>query len=370
MHADARAAQDAQRSRAAAVACFPPSLDANPYLRLLHGALRREGVTQAALRDLSIRSLRAERERVRALHLHWPEPLYRFERGPELLRALLSWVKLVRLVIRLTAARLLGYRVVWTVHQVLPHERRHRGLDLTAAFCLARLASVLTAHDADTAEEAQRRLRVPPARLRVIAHGSYVGVYPPRGSRAEVRGRLDLEPESFVLLSFGELRGHKGLDLLLEAFHGLALPELALIVAGHPKQAAVAETVREFARRDDRIRLLLRFVPDAEVAELYGAADAAVVTRSGGTSGSLVLALSLGLPVIAPSVRAYRDLIGQDGGWLYERQDAVALRAAIAAAAASPAEAKRRGGRALESARALRWETAAAQFAPLLTGAA
>ncbi|HEX7524764.1 MAG TPA: glycosyltransferase, partial [Gaiellaceae bacterium] len=119
---------------------------------------------------------------------------------------------------------------------------------------------------------------------------------------------------------------------------------------------------------DPRIRLLLDYVADAEVAELFGAADAAVVARDdGGTSGSLVLPLSLGVPVIAADCPAYRSLTGgESSGWLFRPGDESSLCEVLEQAAANTDEARRRGSAALERARRLRWSDAAAQTARLL----
>ena len=51
------------------------------------------------------------------------------------------------------------------------------------------------------------------------------------------------------------------------------------------------------AAADERIKPLLEFIPDERVSELFAASDAAVCPRQdGGTSGALILALSMGVP--------------------------------------------------------------------------
>ena len=62
---------------------------------------------------------------------------------------------------------------------------------------------------------------------------------------------------------------------------------------------------------------LLEFVPEERVAELFHACDAAVLpTGEAGTSGSLILALSMGLPVVAADVPTTRELVRRRGGGL------------------------------------------------------
>src|SRR4051794_20198158 len=288
------------------VASFPPALEANPYQRLLYEHLAAEGVELVDDADVNEGWLRMSwllrhRSSLEVLHMHWPQGLWRVERGGPALQRALAWVKLATLAVRLPLARRLGYRLVWTVHQVKPPESRKR-LDLAGARLLARNCDVLIAHDEDTAADARALLRRD--KIAIVPHGNYRGVYPPGRPAAEVRRELGLSPSTFVFLCFGEVRAYKGLDRLLDAWRSASLPDAALVVAGRPVDAASSEAVETAARADARIKPLLGFVPDERVTELFGACDAAVIARNPGTSGSLILSLSLGRPVIAPRTRS------------------------------------------------------------------
>jgi glycosyltransferase involved in cell wall biosynthesis len=81
----------------------------------------------------------------------------------------------------------------------------------------------------------------------------------------------------------------------------------------------------------------------------------------GGTSGSLVLALTLGVPVVAADAPSYRELVGEGAaGWLFRPGDAASLASALERAAREPAEARAEKARAAaEVAGSLDWaETA------------
>ena len=68
--------------------------------------------------------------RVRWLHAHWPESLYRWHRGPapSAAAALVAEARDSSRS-RLRLARALGYRFVWTIHQVYPHDSDDPALD-------------------------------------------------------------------------------------------------------------------------------------------------------------------------------------------------------------------------------------------------
>jgi beta-1,4-mannosyltransferase len=359
-------ARAARASTARRIACFPPTVLSNPYVDLLYGALAAHGLERVAAPTFSVRWLTRARTTVSILHVHWPEGLYRVSRPfPEPLASLAAVVKLALFQIRLAAARLLGYRIVWTVHQPLPHERT-RG-DVVAARALARAAHTLVAHDEGTAANAVRALDCSARKIRIVPHGSYDGVYRETRGRDEVRRALGVEPSDTVFLCFGEVRGYKSVDVLLAAWRTAGLADAVLVVAGHPKDPRLESTLR--AAHDRSIRLLLERIPDDAVADLYAAADISVVARGdGGTSGALVLALTLGKPVVAAAVPSVHEALGgRDAGWLFEPDAPGSLAEAIRRAHADP-ERARRASQARDAALALAWPSLAARAASALTG--
>ena len=347
------------------IASLPPVLEANPYQRLLYAELARGGLELEPRPRLKLGWLRRHRRTVGVLHFHWPEAYYRY--GHRKRDGLRSWPLLALFAVRLAAAKALGYRIAWTIHQVRPHETASPILDRLGSRVLAAFSDVLIAHDASTAREAQARFG--PADVHVIPHGSYVGVYPAGRPRAAIRAELGIDPASFTFLCFGDLRAYKEVELLLDAFSAADLPDATLVLAGGARSERLARLAQE-AERDPRVRTRLGFVPESGVAELFAACDAAVLPRGdGGTSGSLILALSLGLPVVAARTRSYVELTdGEASGWLFTPGDRDSLRLALEAAAADAVDARRRGANALRRAELLAWPEIGDRTARLFTG--
>jgi glycosyltransferase involved in cell wall biosynthesis len=349
------------------VASFPPVLASNPYQRLLYEHLGQFGVVlYDGHTELTVRWLWRMRRTIKVVHFHWPQVYYRCRRAPRRTQQALSWLKLAAFAIRLAAARALGYRVVWTVHQVLPHERSGVRLDRAGSRVLAKSSNALIAHD-DATAAAARELRDEAGKVHVIPHGSYVGVYPAGRTRAAVRTALGIDDSAFVFLSLGHIRAYKDLELVVDAFGDCGAPHAVLIVAGTPMDEAAKRAILAAAERDRRIKPLLEFVPAERVAELFQASDAAVIGRGdGGTSGSLILAMSLGLPTVASDTPAYRALLGASAaGWLYRPGDRASLAAALALAVRDPA-ATAKGAAALSRAAELDWGPIARRTAEVL----
>lgn len=358
---DAAAPAAVERRARLRIARFPPTPDENPYQRLLYQHLGGFGFELDRDAAFTLAWLWRARRRRGYLHFHWRmDRLYRR-----------SWLRLALFAVRLRAARLLGYRLVWTIHEPYPHARPAPRLDRAAGRMLARACHVLLAHDHVHVSEASATFGCPDGRIGVVPHGSYIGVYPRGRSRASVREELGVPPSAFAFLCFGGLQPYKRIDVLLRAFDSLRDAGTYLVVAGQVKDVRVAAEVEAAARRDGRIVPRFGFAAEERVAELFEACDAAVLARDDGwSSGSLILALSHGLPVVAANMPAYRRLL-EDGraGWLFEPASAESLGAALAAAASDRARVRAKGKAALAKARSLCWSDIAEMTAAHLLAA-
>ena len=348
------------------IASFPPVIGTNPYQRLLYEHLIPHDLYLVPRSRLSFGMLIRERHRVGVLHFHWPQGCYQQPRGPRWVRVLLSWPRIALFAVRLLVARALSYRVMWTVHQVIPHEPLSRYVDIAGARVLAAASNVLIVHDKATERSGRALLGRSGRRISVLAHGSYIGAYPPGRDRSAVREALDIPASAFVVLAFGMIRAYKGSSLLLDAFQRADIEDAVLIFAG-PALGAAAAPIEAAARQDPRIRTLLGYVEDEDVTGLFAAADVAAISRhDGGTSGAIILAMSMGVPVVTARLPAYEDLLGGgSAGWLFEPGDSAAFAAALVAARTDPLAAER-GREALRRAEGLRWDETASGIAGLL----
>jgi glycosyltransferase involved in cell wall biosynthesis len=320
------------------VAMLPRRLATNPYCDLLSEHLEKFGVEVVDGRS-GVRWLLAARRRVRVLHFHWPER--HFQRGR--LESALGFAA------RLLLARALGYRLVWTVHNLGPHEGTTLGDRCVRA--TLRGVATLVVHCAS----ARRALGRAGAGAFVIPHGNYLGRYPNGIGRAAARIRLGLDPESQVLLAFGQVRPYKGLGGLCRAFTAVDVPTARLLIAGEPvaggEQALAAVT-------DPRIRVVPRHVPDGEVQVFFNAADWVVFAyRDVLTSGAAMLAFSFGRGIVAPRRGCLGELGSSGAAILYGPDEPDALAEALRRALASDATAA--GERAARLARAASWDTIA-----------
>jgi glycosyltransferase involved in cell wall biosynthesis len=362
------------------VAAFP-RMHLNPYGQLFYAALSRTGIELADDPRFDAKWMWRNRRRIAFLHFHWDGGYYESQR--ERFHEIRSWIGLARYAMRLWLARALGYRIAWTVHEVVPHEPRSVRRDIMAGRILARSSHALFAHDQPTAFRAKKVLRTGGREISVVPHGQYGDVYPPGRPRDDVRAEWDLDRGSFVFLAFGNLRRYKRIEQLLDAFALVEAPHAALVIAGdfvwrirQPEfERRLVARLEDAAGADHRIRFRIGRVPDDQVGELHSACDAAVLARSDGwTSGSLILALCNGLPVVAARTPAYVDLLGNGAaGWFFEPDDVNSLAQTLSRVAAARAPAVQKRAAASRRAATLHWHdaatvTAAAKRATLPAG--
>jgi glycosyltransferase involved in cell wall biosynthesis len=289
------------------VIMFPLAVG-NPYQQLLSRELNRQGADVVLSRRPSLRQVWTETRRGRQflLHLHWQD-LITQANVPGFRAALFQFVASVHLTSLIAVARLRGARVVWTIHNLGPHEPHRPLLDKLLASSLAKLVDSAIVHSAYAASRVETKLRIDD--VKVAPHGNYLGAYPPAlRNRTEVRARLRIPEESYVFLAFGQIRPYKNIPRLISAFRRLDHPDARLLIAGEPTAGALDE-IHQAIGGDRRVALLTDRVPDFEVLELHSASDvAALGYQEIFSSGALLLALSCGVPVIAPAHSAAAEV--------------------------------------------------------------
>jgi glycosyltransferase involved in cell wall biosynthesis len=202
--------------------------------------------------------------------------------------------------------RRLGIPVVFTVHNVTPHEKIHWQKSILKS--LYRQADLLIAHSEVDATRLEKEFSHSRDHTVVIPHGSYgffaSGVT--SSSQESARRALKLAPDDEVVLFFGYIREYKGLDVLLDAWPSVvaARPRARLLVAGDPLNLPTERRVElESQLRAMGAIVHFSYIPFDHVVGYFQAADTLVMPyRKLSQSGVLFLGLSMGLPVVATAV--------------------------------------------------------------------
>lgn len=309
------------------IASLPGPESNNPYLWLFAQALSSAGIKFDGGLAITTRWLRERGPSYHAIHLHWPEDLWRDYVGMPI-RALMnrnlrgSWrayqltrgghalLGVHKLDRTLVAFRRRGLRIIWTVHNTEPHERASR-FDRSGYEAVARNTDLLIFHTEEVKEQFLERHRTDAMSV-VMAHGNYAGVYPPPRPATEVLPGLGLDPERPVVACLGNIRPYKGVDLACQAVERLG-GEVQLIIAGRSFDRRHGDLIRAQAKRVPGIVLIPRFVDDQLFSDLAAASEAILLPyRQITTSGALLAAMTLGRGVVASNAPFFRQTLAAE----------------------------------------------------------
>ena len=321
-----------------AVASIPNPEDCqNPYLRLLYKS-QEEGLLRIVpCPGVRFRWLWRNARNIDILHIHWPSFLY------ESPNARHRWKRLATVLAYFRLAKALGIKLVWTLHNVMPHQRMPGRIDVAARRALLGLVDHVVAHEPEAVEEARRCFR---RRFSwsIVPHMSYRGAYPEGPGRDEARHALQLPQDARVYLYLGAIRPNKRVPQIIRAFRSARQRGEYLVVAGAPATPHQETEVCKAKDRDDSVRLHLKAVPDSQVALFHEAADLGVIGSRITTSGTMYLHLTYDLPVITPLETFPKRVLSLPCSIAYE-DPAVDLAEAIAHARSINMEAARAAAR-------------------------
>lgn len=323
------------------VGYFPYHPGANPYQRLFADSLESAGCRVHRIAPRKLFPLRfAAAQKVDVLQLDWPHDWYQGRN--------VGTRSLKRLMYRDGLRVLQSLPVVWTAHNLVAHDAPDAADEQRMLQALIDVCDGIILLSSASRELLQGAYRLPVhTRLEVIHHGHYIGCYPDRMTRTEARQRLAVPPAARVVLFLGRLLPYKGLEELLAAFGAIAEGGDVLLLAGKTATPDYAASLRrriaDIDRPELRIEVTDALVPDAELQLYFNACDlVALPFRQVLNSGSLLLAMSFGCPVVAPRLGSIPE-VAWVGGWFgYDAASPRGLEDALSEALATVAASDRR----------------------------
>lgn len=268
---------------------------------------------------------------------------------------------LMKLPVALLARFIFARTLVFTLHNVVPHERLNSSIArieriLTSAFL--RLCNVVIVHSEGLRQMAIERYGLDEGRVRVIEHPVWL-------SAASTKRPLSKRASNIPrVLVYGNLRRNKAVDRLLEAFlqnNG----RWNLTIAGAVSDPEYFESritlLLDAAKSKSRdIDLRIGFVEESAVADLFAEADVVALTYDGfgAQSGVLFDAMAMRVPVVVTNEGALAETVLKYGvGKVAESLEASDLNSAIEQVVTMSLDDFRRGvDRMFEE---LSWERAA-----------
>lgn len=213
--------------------------------------------------------------------------------------------------------RICGGKIVWTVHNKYPHNRRYFRLNKILRMLFARFVHRLHVHCQTAVAIMSPILRVPKEKFFVIQHPEFPSTVMPSQNAREILFLKYPETQvlnsNIMLLMLGAISSYKGILEVIEIVKQ-HLPTATLIVAGAVKRwdKIYYNNVMQTASNSNTI-VIPRNIPEDDVPLFMNSADCVVFNFSDIlTSGSVLLALHYKKKIVIPSLGCLQELSGNN----------------------------------------------------------
>ena len=232
----------------------------------------------------------------RILHIHW---LFQFKLHWQVSR---NWKYLMRqwFTFWIFMIKIFNIKIIWTVHEILPHEQIFDN-DLLAAELLMNNCSSLIALNGNSLQYLQKKTHK--SRVILIPEGPLI--MPTTIDEIEFKNLLHVAPNKQLIVLVGFLQPYKGVTALLEGAHSLP-SALAIRIAGradrqYQKKLELIQFKLKLQNID--IDIAFRSLTDDEYGAYLNSADFICVPFNQiNNSGSINSALCAGVPVLIPNI--------------------------------------------------------------------
>jgi len=222
---------------------------------------------------------------------------------------------------------------VWTIHNLFSHDSKNSRFEKKVMEGIVNRCDGLIFHTSlakDIFSESIQIRNIPHA---VVPHGHYIDAYENTISRQEARKALCIPNSSKVVLFFGRMRKYKGLEELVHSFARTCdLETDFLVLAGLPFPDYPVEELRKLAANLKIKNFIFepRLIDESEFQIFFNSCDiVSLPFKNILNSGSLILAMSFGCPIVAPKIGSIPEVVYKEAYWGYEPDDKNGLDIAI-----------------------------------------
>jgi len=284
-------------------------------LSALKGRWKRLRVPEYLL-NLACLLIRFQADPPDVLHIQWLPLLTRF--GVELFFV--------------AQVRKLGISVVYTVHNLLPHDQHHHAAIRERYRRAYNLMDSLIVHTASDRAALQSQFGVPSEKIFEVKQGPvFHNLKAELSDREQMRKALGWGESWFCFLIFGGIRPYKGVEEAIRALPAVVsrCAQARLVIIGRGGQRYLS-SLQALARQLGVAEAMIwqrGFVPIERVAGLYAASDVALFPyRAISQSAALLTAAAFGSCILAANVGGIPEVI-QDGrtGMLWRTRDPAEL---------------------------------------------
>lgn len=273
---------------------YKKNKDSNPYNYLLYKAIEE---SEADIQITEFKLFKCFGLKYDIIHIHWPE-LYL--NSNYYLKALLFTLTFL---LGLCWAKLWGKKIVWTIHNLAPHNIKYKLINKVFWSVYFRLVDgCISLSEANKLIAIRRYPFLTKLKHSVCLHGLYTDYYEDDISRSVARRKLNIPADKKTFLFLGQIKPYKNVEKLINIFtDNTSFKDCILLIAGKFESIEYKNEVSALLERTENIVLKEGFVEDRDLATYFRASDAAIFPfKNIFNSGSVLLSLSFQTPAITP----------------------------------------------------------------------
>ncbi|WP_156135174.1 glycosyltransferase [Arthrobacter sp. L77] len=227
-----------------------------------------------------------------------------------------------------------GGKIVWTLHNVIPHNSRFVDLEIEVQQYIADKASVIHVLSEASVEVMSDFISFDRSKILHVPHPNYKSTYEDYVNRDQARTTLGLSSDDKVYVLLGALKAYKGLGTLLAAFESLCARDPSvprkLLVGGMPDDDPEVASFVEACKKSANVLIEAKKIPANYVQYYMRAADIGLAPYSRMlNSGAILLYQTFELPVVTSNVSAIWENLDEDIAEMAVDDSVAALESAL-----------------------------------------
>lgn len=297
----------------------PRHLVENEYCSIIVNSLHKNGYEIFSLNEFLANPFRLRQ--VKVFHLNWFENL----NGNNSFSVFIDLLKRTSVILLLKA---FGKKIVWTMHNKIPHDKRHFYFKKAIIKFLIKFSDRIIIHSRITEDIISIYNKRAGDKIIYIPHPNYIDAYGPINPGGSHMNTLNL-------LFLGAVKPYKNLELLIGVVKDCGL-EVKLKIAGNARDLKYKAYIEELVKECDNIEADLKYIDNSDLPAYLGSCDLLVLPydmNSSLNSGSVILAFSYQKSVICPAIGTILELDNRDCVFAYdyscEEEHVKALKAQI-----------------------------------------
>ncbi|SFD10016.1 glycosyltransferase [Bacillus sp. UNCCL81] len=299
--------------------CYSPyneeAMDQNKYIYQVTKSMEKSGFEVLSVRE-TIKNIKNFKE-VKVFNLNWYENIYDKN-------SIKAYIHYLFKLCFLFFLKIFNKKIIWTVHNKIPHNTNNEKLSKKMMIKLANLSNIIITHCEDTNLEltnltGNNKLL---NKVRKVNHPNYIGLY--NQPNVNLRDYYNISTSDIVFLFLGQIKPYKNIELIIKAASEFKVNNIKFIIAGKCVSKEYEDKLQRLIRGNESIIPIFRFIENEEIPNFLYASDVVLLPydiNSSLNSGAAILAFSLGKTVICPRIGTLNEVNSYENMYSYIYQD-------------------------------------------------